>query len=217
MAKQGFKLDIGFKSVPGTDHAYEDRVLVDAARGLFAVADGITLSSKGSGGIAARLSTYMLADFFKGDLQEAMSMVNKTMSKLAEFDNYIGETTMTAACIKDGVLHVANVGDSPAYLFRAGNMKRIYAPDKSPGGGISQYVPCLGRIVIHKYQASLQPGDMLVIASDGVFNILNPKDIGSVEGLRMEEAAERLVGLSQDRKQSYDDDKSIILAKAERA
>ncbi|MHB1830262.1 MAG: PP2C family protein-serine/threonine phosphatase [Candidatus Micrarchaeaceae archaeon] len=217
MKNQPLKLDIGFKSVPGTDHAYEDKIFVDGSRGLFAVADGVTLSSKGSGGVSARMSIYMLADFFKGDLKEAISMVNRTMSKLGAFDSGVGETTITAAFIKDGILHAANVGDSPAYLLRRESMTAAYVPDKYMSGGLSQYIPFGAGMVVHTHHMELQPGDIVVIASDGVFNILNPRDILSVAGLRMEDAAERLVGLSQSRRQSYDDDKSIILVKAERA
>ena len=57
-------LDVSSRSVRGSMHPYEDRVLVDEERGLFAVADGVTGSSQGSGAVAAELALELLREGF---------------------------------------------------------------------------------------------------------------------------------------------------------
>ena len=211
------KLDIGYKSVPGADHAYGDRVLADSSRGLFAVADSYGISPN-RGSVPSRLATYMLADFFNGDLREVISMVDRTMSKLCEFDDGIGAATMTAAFIKEGVLSVANVGNNPAYLLRDGTMAKLYTPEKPRrDGSLSQHILSGEGIRLHMCQRALKPGDIVVIASDGVLNILNPRDMLLFSSMRMDAAASSLIDLSQAIEKGAGDDKSIILVKAERA
>jgi hypothetical protein len=60
MAIQMTPVEVSSKSVPGTSHDYEDRILVNEARRLYAVADGVTSSSQGSGGVAAELALALL-------------------------------------------------------------------------------------------------------------------------------------------------------------
>ncbi len=61
-------LDTHFKSVPGSTHVYEDRILVEEERKIYAAADGVTISSQGSGGVAAELALRLLKEVFSGDL-----------------------------------------------------------------------------------------------------------------------------------------------------
>ena len=62
-------LEVVSRSEPGRGRVYEDRVLVDEGRGLFAVADGVTRSSQGTGAAAADLAVKLLSENFTGDLE----------------------------------------------------------------------------------------------------------------------------------------------------
>src|SRR5206468_6800138 len=63
--------------ISGSAHPYEDRILADDKVGLFAVADGVTHSSQGSGAVAAELALSLLREYFSGDLVAAISKVHQ--------------------------------------------------------------------------------------------------------------------------------------------
>ncbi len=65
-------------SIRGEDHKEnEDTILVDDRLGLYAVADGVTMTY--GGGPASRLTISSLRSMFKGDLAETIPQVNKVV------------------------------------------------------------------------------------------------------------------------------------------
>src|SRR5206468_9566169 len=108
--------------------------------GRVAVADGVTHSSQGSGAVAAELALSLLRKYFSGDLVGAISKVHQIAVRRRKEDSAIGETTLTAVAVDEGRLQVGNVGDSPAYLVRAKNMRSLIKEDKSPHGYITQVI-----------------------------------------------------------------------------
>jgi PPM family protein phosphatase len=205
----------GSKSVPGSEHPYEDRVLVDEARMLYAVADGVTLSSQGSGGAAAEVALKFLSEDFAGDMVEAVRLVHKRVVELRKKERMIGETTLTCASVSDDRCDVANVGDSPAYLVREGNIRSLIREDKSEFGYITQVIGYPERIEVHHVMVSLRAGDCLIVASDGVAHVLNPSVVTPLikRGLGARQLAEGLVEEAGRRPAGYDDDKSVIVVK----
>jgi protein phosphatase len=108
--------------------------------GLFAVADG--MGGSGNGHTASQLTTDTLSDAFAaacevskekqiastGDLlrfavQKANAAVFQAAQKVRE--NRGMGSTCVAAAVTDGSVHIAHVGDSRAYLFRDGKLKRL--------------------------------------------------------------------------------------------
>jgi serine/threonine protein phosphatase PrpC len=124
-------IDVSWKSVPGTSHDYEDRVLVDEGKRLYAVADGVTRSSQGSGGVAAELALALLREEFAGDLASSVLAVHARMFELKKADRTIGETTLTAAHVGEEKAEVVGIWDSPAYLLRDRELYLLTRPDKS--------------------------------------------------------------------------------------
>jgi serine/threonine protein phosphatase PrpC len=205
-------LEIGLKSVPGSEHPYEDRVLADEAKGLFAVADGVSISSQGSGGVAADLALKYLRESFSGRVAQALDATHRAILMKKQDDRTVGETTLTAASVKDGWLEIANVGDSPAYLARGSTMRSLIHEDRSPLGLITQVMGYSEAIRIHTTRIRLQHDDCVIIASDGVGHVLHPSLVlPLVSKSTANELAEEIINEAQVKKTGYDDDKSVVV------
>jgi protein phosphatase len=193
-------------------HPYEDRVLVDEEQGLFAVADGVTGSSQGSGAVAAELALELLREDFAGDVVEAIREVHRTIYERRISDRSIGETTLTAAAVKGDLLRVGNLGDSPAYLIRGRTMRSLITGDVTPRGHITQMVGYPETVWVHTEEARLQKGDLVIVASDGVGHVLDPFFIVPLAGEpSTDRIAERIVDEARLMVTDYDDDKSVIV------
>ncbi len=205
-------LEVAARSIPGSAHPYEDRILTDDKVGLFAVADGVTLSSQGSGAVAAELALSLLGEYFSGDLVAAISKVHQNAVRRRKEDSTIGETTLTAVAVNEGRLQVGNVGDSPAYLVRAKNMRGLIQEDKSPHGYITQVIGYPETIHVHSTSLQLKDQDMVIVASDGVEHVLRVSFVHQL--LSMPEVSEMVDSIIQEaraRVTGYDDDKSVIV------
>jgi serine/threonine protein phosphatase PrpC len=205
-------LDVSAKSVRGSMHPYEDRVLVDEKQGLFAVADGVTGSSQGSGAVAAELALELLQEDFAGDVVEAMQEVHRTVYERRMTDRSIGETTLTAAAVKGDLLQLGNLGDSPAYLIRGRTMRSLITADITPLGRITQVVGYPETVNVHTEEAQLRERDVVIVASDGVGHVLYPSFIIPLASeSSANRIAERIVEEARLTVTDYDDDKSVIV------
>lgn len=205
-------LKVAARSVPGSVHPYEDRILVDEKLGLFAVADGVTLSSQGSGAVAAELALSLLRENFSGDLTTAISKVHQVVLKRRKGDRTVGETTLTAVAVREGSLGVANVGDSPAYLVRAESMQSLTRADRSSYGYITQVIGYPETIQVHSAGLELEDRDTVIVASDGVEHVLHaPLVHGFVGRPEVNEVADAIIEEARVRMAAYDDDKSVIV------
>ncbi|MGD0318194.1 MAG: protein phosphatase 2C domain-containing protein [Nitrososphaerales archaeon] len=208
-------MDVSAKSVRGSMHPYEDRILVDEKQGLFAVADGVTGSSQGSGAVAAELVLELLREDFEGDVVEAIREVHQTVYEKRMSDRSIGETTLTAATVKGDLLQVGNLGDSPAYLIQGRKMRSLITDDIAPLGRITQVVGYPETVHVHMEEARLQKRDLVIIASDGVGHVLHPSFIIPLTSeSSADRIAERIVEEARLKVADYDDDKSVIVLRA---
>lgn len=200
------------RSVAGSGHPYEDRVLVDEELGLFAIADGVTRSSQGNGAVAAELALSLLLENYFGDLASAVERVHSLVRRRRAVDKTIGETTLTAVAVSDGGLQGGNVGDSPAYLVSRGEVVSLVEEDRDSWGRITQVIGAPERIRVHSKHLRLKERDVVIIASDGVGHVLNPSMIDqfilkhTVEGM-----ADAIIEEAKTVPTGYDDDKSVIV------
>jgi serine/threonine protein phosphatase PrpC len=201
----------GSVSVPGSSHPYEDRILVDNKRHLYAVADGVTISSQGSGGLAAEIAVSRLKEVFRGDLMEAVMEVNKYILDQKYKDRRIGETTLTACYIGEKKCELVNVGDSPAILIRDKRVEFLSQEDRSPHGYLLQVLGYSEDITPHRNLFDLSHDDKIIIASDGVSHVLTPELILKSVKEDPSEFASNIVKLANYYPSSYDDDKSVIV------
>lgn len=205
-------LEVAARSIRGSAHPYEDRILVDEDIGLFAVADGVTNSSQGSGAVGAELALSLLRENFSDDLVPAISKVNETFVARMQADRGIGETTLTAVYVQGDDLQSANVGDSPAFLVRNGSMQSLAQMDESPYGYITQTIGSPEGVSVHSARLRLEDRDVVIIASDGVEHALGVpliRRIGSKS--KASEVVDATFEEATSNPSVYDDDKSVIV------
>jgi serine/threonine protein phosphatase PrpC len=187
-------------------------VLVDEKLGLFAVADGVSLSSQGSGGIAASLALSLLRENFKGDIVRAIEDTHRIIAARKAEDWNIGETTLTAVAVKDHTLQAGNVGDSSAYLVRRGEMQSLVQEDKSKWGHLTQVIGFPEDVRVHSTSIELKDEDTVIVASDGVGHVLWPSLMETITPKpNVEEVADAIIEEAKARKVGYNDDKSVLV------
>jgi PPM family protein phosphatase len=118
----------------------EDRILCDAGRGIFVVADG--MGGEAAGEVAAQQAVDFIAKRLSEEtgsaarrLREAITSANNEIFRLAEQNpEWRGMAcVLTAALIEEGMLHVGHVGDSRLYRVQNRTIRKI-TPDHSPIG-----------------------------------------------------------------------------------
>ncbi|MBI5231658.1 MAG: Stp1/IreP family PP2C-type Ser/Thr phosphatase [Coriobacteriales bacterium] len=180
----------------------EDAVLAEPP--LFVVADG--LGGHEAGEVASSLAVATLRDHAprRPDakaLARAVRAANREVIRAAR--EGIGRqgmgTTMTAAIVEGSRIAIAHVGDSRAYLLRDGTIRRLtedhsMVADMVRRGTIteeeSRYHPnrsvitrALGtdaNMVADTYEVDAEPGDILLLASDGLTGMVEDPDIAAI-------------------------------------
>jgi PPM family protein phosphatase len=153
------------------------------------------------------------------DLKRAIVRANRRIREMAAGDRELnGMGTTLVAVLEDGdSVHLANVGDSRAYLLRQGELSQVTVDhtlvqelvddgklspkDAERHPQRSMITRALGvdhEVEIDLFTYKLQPGDRLVLCSDGLSDVLNPTQIRNAL-LRVrdpQKAAERLVAMA---------------------
>ena len=166
----------------------------DGEHPVAVIADG--MGGHAHGNVASRLAvrafiaSYGTSGRVADRLHASLDRANETIADAIRDDpslDGMGTTLVAAALTADGVEWIS-VGDSPLYLFRAGRLKRLNEdhsmapviaalrevdPDAAVGMNANQLRSALMGRVIVKIDAStipemLQPGDLVLLASDGL-------------------------------------------------
>jgi serine/threonine protein phosphatase PrpC len=199
----------------------QDRILLENSLGLYLLCDG--MGGPGHGEIAAELAIrsghyYVAAsrDTFdvswpfgydvnrsmdENRLVTAVQLANRQVWKLTEErPEYAGMgTTFVGVIVNEHRASVANVGDSRAYLMRAGELQLITQDDTWVGdlirsGAISeaqarshtmqhvltQAVGAANPVDVHTCEKILQEGDLVLLTSDGVHGVVEQAEIRSI-------------------------------------
>lgn len=206
----------------------EDHYLLDLARGLFVVADG--MGGHLAGDIASRLAVETISstipEAVPGNpmtlLAQAVSRANEVVYRQAQrqVENQGMGTTLTAALVKDGTLYVAHVGDSRAYLLRQGGAEVITSDHSFVGelvrrGGLTEaeamYHPQrnmltralgIGPVVeVDTVEVPLAQGDFVLICTDGLSGVVGKEEMSSIiqETGDLQQALGNLVSLALER------------------
>lgn len=195
---------------------------------LYIVADGV--GGADAGEVASQYASertihHYLAGSHQPDwgqrLLDAMQAANTDLRQLAaeRNDNRRMATTMVAAVIRNGQLHLCNVGDSRGYLLRNAVLQQL-TKDQSlvarlleegaitaeeaanhPHKNVILYsIGSEKRPPIDLFEHELQAGDKLVLCSDGLTRHVEDVEIGSiVEQNNLDQAADILIRLARDR------------------
>jgi protein phosphatase len=220
-------------------------VTVEAApRALLVVCDG--LGGGPAGEVAAGLTVAgvekIIQDVPRADsrsvragerLRRALEQVNAALFERSTEDEALRGmgTTCTAALIDGGVLYVAHVGDSRAYVARGDALERltrdqtwaaelvemgVLPPDEAAHSGyrgvLLQAIGVAPRAEVLAAAYELRPGDRLLLCSDGVHGFLDDPGIGAaiLEARDPQVGAEALVSAAT--LAGSADDITIVLA-----
>jgi protein phosphatase len=203
----------------------EDNSLVCEDLQLLAVADGMGGHQAGEVASRLALETiaaYVKRN--NGDITanpgaaliKALAEANKKIYQQAQQEPvYHGMgTTITAAFLTPGKVNLAHVGDSRAYLIHNREI-RLVTDDHSlvneliKNGGITvdeasrhphrnvltRAVGSASRVDVDLYEVEVVPGDILVLCTDGLSNLLSPDEIRDTvnSGAALDEAAAGLI------------------------
>ncbi|MDR3225809.1 MAG: Stp1/IreP family PP2C-type Ser/Thr phosphatase [Clostridiales Family XIII bacterium] len=212
--KVGFRTDVG-----KTRAINEDALLVLPAKGLFAVADGVGGSN--SGEIASRRAMNSIEDFlrdnpvsqaadmdgkyrrnwFKGYFLRCFRKINHDIRSAAASDaeNAGMATTAVSAYFDGDAVYITNIGDSRAYMIRAGEIVQLtedhsYVADLINAGTLTKsearehprknmITRALGagpEADPDFYHYDLEPGDSVLLCTDGLHGELTDEEICEV-------------------------------------
>jgi PPM family protein phosphatase len=210
------RVDVGYATDIGkVRHGNEDSYLVDPP--LFAVADG--MGGHRGGDVASQLALETVEQLFhkgKTTLAEQIREANRAVFDRSRHDRKVTGmgTTLTAALVDDDAVRLAHVGDSRAYLWRAGAL-RLLTDDHTlvarmvRAGEITEaeaethphrnvLTRALGTeptVRVDEDQVALLDGDRLLLCSDGLTGMATEDQIQAILGSTAspQDAADRLV------------------------
>jgi len=175
------------------------------SRGVVAIADGV--SGHAGGQTASKMAIDVLLRAYRehpeslGAAKRLWRAVQQANIELYELAVVVPEllgmaTTLTAIAVDEGGLSAAHIGDSRLYLLRHGEIKQL-TKDHTVAGervrmgllseakarrhpGRSVLTRSLGReliVAIDRFTTELAQGDILVLCSDGLYNVLDDAEI----------------------------------------
>jgi serine/threonine protein phosphatase PrpC len=193
----------------------EDSYLVEPP--LYAVADG--MGGARGGAVASSLALDTLEDLFhsgKGSLAESIHSANRAVFERSVSDRKVSGmgTTLTAATVDERGAHLGHVGDSRAYLLRAGSLRQltedhtlvnrmVKAGEITPEeAGVHPHRNVLTRSVgtepevdVDEEDVPLIEGDRLLLCSDGLTGMVTEPQIQAIleAAPHPQDAADRLI------------------------
>ncbi len=209
----------------------EDCVACDESRGFAVLADG--MGGHAGGAEAARMAVLTWMDrllaveeggLVEDDLRHAAHLANRAVFMAARRDPGLRGmgSTLVAACFRaDGVLLVANVGDSRLYRLRGDTLECLTRDhsvlraqcDAGMIGSASEGPPALRGLLTRAIGVEadvvpdvgafdVEPHDHYLLCSDGLTDMVPDVDIAEILatlGASPQVAAEHLVDLANDR------------------
>ncbi len=127
-------------------------------------------------------------------------------------------TTLLVAMIGPQFCWVGTAGDTAAFLWKGQGVTRLTQADKDPFGGLTKALGVRRLGMVPQYAAEkFAPGDMLILATDGVADYIAPQEMAEIlsrSGATKEslEAAGREM-LSSARAAGSTDDQTVAILK----
>ncbi len=230
----------------------EDSLFLEDSLGLYVVADG--MGGHLAGEVASRLVVDTMGDYIKSGHEGAENInpvngeeilspeANRLLSSIHLSNKVVHETarsnssyrgmgsTVAAVYFTEGTFIAANVGDSPIYLIRDGNINLLSVPhtviaeqaalDPENAARLGmEFRHVLTRamgteesVKADIYEIQCFKDDILVISSDGLSDKASPEEIQElVSGNGSDTACQRLVDLANER--GGDDNITAIVLK----
>ncbi len=203
MMKSFSKTDVGIKRTVNQDFVFSTNEQIGNLENLYIVADG--MGGHKAGDLASRLAVELICEEIADSdkinplelLKHSVTVANAEIVKRANDDEGLKGmgTTVVAATVADDSLYFVNVGDSRLYLINQGikqlskdhslveEMVRLggikpedakHHPDKNI---ITRAVGEKGKVEIDCFEQSLHKGDIVLMCSDGLSNMIEDDEI----------------------------------------
>lgn len=221
MIKTAYLTDTGRTRELNEDAIYASEKPVGNLPNLFIVADG--MGGHNAGDFASDFTVKTLVEEIENSFEKnpsiifkkAIQVANQKLRDIAASDmtkRGMGTTVVAATCMGK-YLQVANVGDSRLYvvnetikqittdhsyveeMIKRGNLQRENARSNPNKNIITRAVGAKSEIETDIYVLELKPGDMLLMCSDGLSNMLEDEEMRMIiKGQRdIVEMAEKLI------------------------
>ena len=230
--------DIGKRRSANQDFIYASDQPVGNLSNMLIVADG--MGGHNAGDLASRYTVESMVDYIEKAVEkrpipllaEAIHHANELVVEKAKSDKALEGmgTTVVAATVQENYLYVANVGDSRLYLIdqeieqitrdhslveemiRVGELQRKDAKSHPDRNIITRAVGVRTPVKIDFFDIKLEPGDVILLCSDGLTNMVEDEDILRIvkKSSSLKEAAQRLV--TEANKNGGKDNISVVLA-----
>lgn len=221
MIKSFSVTDIGRKRKLNQDFVYSSDETVGNLKNVYIVADG--MGGHQAGDYASKCTVETMVREIKGCFEQspirilsrAIRIANDQVRRKAREDEslYGMGTTVVAATVLGKYLQVANVGDSRLYIIneevrqitrdhslveemvRMGGLDREAARNHPDKNIITRAIGARDTIEIDFFHEELKSGDLILMCSDGLTNMLEDEEIGRIlkTSGTIEERAERLI------------------------
>jgi protein phosphatase len=238
------KTDIGKLRQLNQDFVFTSELPLGALDNLFLVADGMGGHKAGDYASKCAVETVIqMCSESKGKrmvtaISDAINEANTRIRRKAmEDENMVGMgTTMVLATVSDDTLTVANVGDSRLYIVsdentitqitrdhslveemvRMGGIDRVSARNHPDKNIITRAIGATGNVNIDFFEVPLKDGDVILMCSDGLSNMIDDKEILKIVSGEedIEESAAKLIETANSNGGS--DNISVVLIKYER-
>ena len=226
MGKTVSKTDIGLKRKLNQDYVFTADLPVGKLPNLYLVADG--MGGHRAGGFASKYAVETIVEEVNCNrdenvfsvLNQAIAEANyKVRKKAFEDESMAGMgTTLVAATIIDGVLYVANVGDSRLYLIneeikqitidhslveemvRMGGINREQARNHENKNIITRAIGAQSVVNPDFFEVNLKKDDRIFMCTDGVSNMLTYEEIFEIlnEDISAEDKLEKIVVMANE-------------------
>ena len=221
MIKSFSVTDIGRKRKLNQDFVYSSDEAVGNLKNVYIVADG--MGGHQAGDYASKCTVETMVREIKGCFEQspirilsrAIRIANDQVRRKAREDEslYGMGTTVVAATVLGKYLQVANVGDSRLYIIneevrqitrdhslveemvRMGGLDSEAARNHPDKNIITRAIGARDTIEIDFFHEELKSGDLILMCSDGLTNMLEDEEIGRILKTpgTIEERAERLI------------------------
>ncbi len=213
--------DIGKKRKLNQDYVYVSEKPIGNLPNLFIVADG--MGGHNAGDYASKCAVETIVREIRGCfeknpvriLSKAIRIANDQIRQKAREDQSLqgmGTTVVAATCLGH-YLQVANIGDSRLYIInhevrqvtrdhslveemvRMGGIDKAAARNHPDKNIITRAVGAMDTVEIDFFHEELKPGDIILLCSDGLTNMLEDEEIGNIlrETVSIEERARKLI------------------------
>lgn len=197
-----------FVDISGVEHRrLQLPSLLAAVDGLGGHAGGNVASQ-----VAAKLFAAADAPTDEGAATSLLQLADRTLHDAMQSDPHLHGMGATVAMtsVLDGTLIAANAGDSTAWRYRDGRLEPLTVSDRLVGSQISQCLGASHDLAPHVRTSDLRPGERLLLASDGLTDVVPETVLEQLLAGSAEDAITQL--LERVEQARVPDDVTIVLA-----